>query len=522
MKFAHPEYLYLLILNVGILIWNFFIFSRRKRIINSIFSIKNLKKTGIVRDKFKFGIKTLLIMIVYSLIILALASPQYGYRLVKLSKSKKKIFIAIDVSRSMNAQDEPPNRLEFAKRKIIEFIKLLHGERVGLISFAGISFINIPLTVDYSIFYDYLKIINTDLIPVQGTNFYNLLNKVINLEKKENLGSLSLLILSDGENFSKSINVLLKECKKYGIRIFAIGIGKLKPVPIKLPNGEYKKDKNGNIVLTSLHENFLENLCLSTNGVYVRATPTFEDVKIIYRKISEVNGGFKSSKNYKKVYINRYQWFLFPAFILLCIYFLIDERRKFPIILLFILVQTNLHAFNCYFYNKKGIKFYKEKKYEKSLKYFKKAYKNSKKEEFLYNQGLALYKLRNYNSAENVFNKIYEKSKKLKEKSIYNIGVIKYREKKYKEALKAFKEALKLNPNDMDARIDYELTLKKLKNKNKKKGKKVKKNNKNGESRKNNEEFSTILNLYSENPNYLKKMLKRRLKYKNINPEKDW
>ncbi len=554
MKFKSPEFFYLLAI-LPFIFWSIlYSLKKNKKLIFKYFTKINFKKTGVRLKKSKVYFKIFLLLIVYLLIIFAMAKPQYGYKDIILEQRGENIFIALDVSLSMRAQDVPPSRIELAKRKILDFVSLLKGERVSLVCFAGVSFINIPLTTDYSIFYDYLPIIDTDLIPVQGTNFYNLIEKISEVVKRKNLTNTNILILSDGEDFSGNIKKALEMCKRLKIRIFTIGIGKDKPVPIRLKDGSLKKDKNGNIVLTSLNEEFLKKISLETGGVYIKGTFSSKDVKVMYNEISK---SFKEGKfnEKKRIYINRFKWFVLPAFILLCLYFLIDERKKTTIAILLILISTNLFGANPSILNKEGVKLYKKGEFNLALKKFVEAYKIDKNNKFLYNKALSLYKLGKKSNALKIFHKLTNiNNSELKEKSFYNIGVINYREKKFKEALENFKKALEINPDDMQARIDYELTLQKLKNKSKKnkqnkqnQNKQKKKNNKNKNDNKNKnnnkqnkqqnihkqqiqqnkeklnkKELEKLLNLYNEKREFLKEAIKKKIKVKNKSPQKDW
>ncbi len=538
MKFESPEYFYLLFLLPIIVFLEIVALKKRKEIILKYFSKNNLKKVVVKFKRSKIIMKLFIINIVFILIVFALAKPEYGYREINIAKKGQNIFIALDVSLSMRAQDVKPSRLELAKRKIIDFVNNLKGEAVSLVCFAGVPFVNIPLTTDYSIFNDYLSIIDTDLIPIQGTNFYNLVEKIIAIVKRKSLSSADVLIFSDGEDFSGNIKKALELCKKYKIKIFAIGLGNTKPVPIKLEDGSLKKDKNGNIVMTTLNEEFLKKICITTGGIYIKGVTSSKDIKIIHTYISDKNS-FGKSKNKKREYINRYKWFVFPAFLLMCLYFLIDERKKIAVFLFFILC-SNLNAANPSMLNKEGIKLYKKGKFNLAFKKFKKAYELDKNEKFLYNEALSLYKSKKFKESLNIFSNLINNNF-LKEKSYYNRGVINYKLKKYKQALNDFKKALQLNPNDMQARINYELTLQKLKqnsqkNNNKNNNKKDKKNKSQNDRKsssksqkmekknhsKNKKQLEKLLNLYNEDKNILKKMIKNRLKNKKYFTDKDW
>lgn len=568
MTFKHENVLLLLFFAPIILLIFHYSYLRRERLIKKIFSIDNFKKVGVFRSRGKLFLKSIFLACCYSLMVISLAGPRYGFKDINLSTIGNNIFIAVDTSLSMKAQDVKPDRMSVAKRKILDFINDANGERIALIPFAGQPYMLIPLTSDYSIFKSFIDIVNTDLIPIQGTDFYNLIERMVKVISRYKLSNVSLLILSDGEDFGGNIDAAIKLCKKYHITIYAVGIGSGEYAPIPLKNGGFKKDKNGHLVTTRLNEKFLEKLALSTGGIYVKSTPTSEDIDFIYKKIAERNRINKTTIYKKRIYFNRFQWFLLPAFILLCLFFIINERKLKYLSIIFLILFTfssgKLYA-NPYFNNEKGLKFYNQKNFRDAIKYFKKAYKEDKNLKFKFNLGDSLYKLKKFDNSSNIFNSIAKKTEdlQLKEKSLYNEGVINYKNKKYKKALENFKLAIKLNPEDRDARVNYELTLKKLnqkknknnqsknnnnkkKNKNKHKNKKQKQKqkqrqnqnqNKNKNNKKNKKEHKEkkpnrekqskidkkLLNLYSDNKKLLKQAIKKHFLLKNFKkPEKDW
>ncbi len=571
MTFKNQWVLLLLFFAPVIMLIFHYSYLKREKFIKKFFSVENFAKIGVFRSRGKLFLKSLFIATAYCMVVIALAGPRYGYKDINLSTIGNNIFIAVDTSLSMNAQDVKPSRISVAKRKIIDFINDAKGERIALIPFAGQPYMLIPLTSDYSIFKSFIDLINTDLIPVQGTDFYNLIERMVKVISRYKLSNVALLILSDGEDFGGNVKEAIKLCKKYKITIYAIGIGSGNPAPIPLKNGGFKKDKNGNLVTTKLNEKFLEQLALSTGGVYVKNTPTSEDIDFIYKKIAANNKINKSTIYKKRIYFNRFQWFLNFALILLIIYFVISENksRTTLVILLvtFVVGSSNLYA-NPYFNNEKGIKLYKKHQYGNAIKYFNKAFNEDRNLKFKFNIGDSLYKLKKYDNSSKIFKSIANNAKnlKLKEKAFYNLGVINYKKKRFKEALANFKQAIKLIPDDREARINYELTLKKLHNKkqnnknnknNKSKNNKQKKkknNNKNKKNQKQNKKQNKqqnkkqqkkntqpnsnkklnkknnkekidkkLLNLYDDNKQFLKQAIKRHFLMKNFKkPEKDW
>ncbi len=328
MSFKYSGLLFLLLFAPLILGLGHFFLVRKEKIIAAFFSKENFEKIGVKKSRGKVFLKYLILSVVFSCFVAALAAPRYGFKEIVLNKINNNIFIAVDTSLSMRAKDVKPSRIEVAKRKIIDFIDEAKGERIALVPFAGESFMLIPLTTDYSIFESFKDVIDCDIIPVQGTNFYKLIEKIVKIINKNNLGNVSLVVLSDGEDFGGNVDEALKLCGDRGITVYSVGIGGNSPAPIPLKNGGFKKDKNGNLVTTKLNESFLEKIALKTGGVYVRGTLTSKDIAYIYKKISKKNSSSEKSAIKKKIYFNRFQWFVLPAFLLFCFYLVIDERRR--------------------------------------------------------------------------------------------------------------------------------------------------------------------------------------------------
>ncbi len=329
MNFKYQKLLFLLLFVPFIFAAGHFALRKREKLIKTFFSKENFDKIGVRRSRGKSFLKILLLALIFSCFVFALATPRYGFKEVVLKRIGNNVFIALDTSLSMRATDLKPSRIQVAKRKIIDFINNAKGERIALVPFAGESYMLIPLTSDYSIFNTFQSILDTDIIPVQGTNFLKLIEKIVKIVNKNNLANVSILILSDGEDFGGNIEEALKLCKKNKITVYSIGIGSLNPAPIPLKSGGFKKDKSGNLVTTKINEGFLEKISVETGGVYVRGTETSEDVNVISKKIFEKNKLLEGNTIKKRIYYNRFQWFIIPAFIFFCFYFLVDERRKY-------------------------------------------------------------------------------------------------------------------------------------------------------------------------------------------------
>jgi Ca-activated chloride channel family protein len=240
------------------------------------------------------------------------------------------VFIALDISKSMLAEDIAPNRITRAKYEISKFLDILSGDRVGLIVFAGSSFTQMPLTLDYGSAKMFLESVTTDWISSQGTD----ISGAIELAQRsftQNNASKVLIIISDGEENQGDAVKAAKLAAQNGIVIYCVGVGSQSGSPIpeqKSGNSVvYKKEKNGNIVLTRLNQKALEEIALAANGKYFLAGIDM-NLQEIYKEISNMKkNDFGAAKLVK--YNEQYQLFLFIAFVLFLLeYFLPDAIVK--------------------------------------------------------------------------------------------------------------------------------------------------------------------------------------------------
>ncbi|MBT4484435.1 MAG: VWA domain-containing protein [Candidatus Latescibacteria bacterium] len=213
-------------------------------------------------------------------LFIAITEPRFGTKTEIVNRMGVEIVIALDTSYSMLAEDLKPNRIEQAKYAIFHIINNLKGDRVALLAFAGKSFIQCPLTTDYGIAKTMLEYIDAGIIPEPGTNLGEAINGSIRLlEKGSEAGSESQIIIlfTDGEHLTGDMKKATREAASKGIRIFTVGLGTPSGeiIPIRNEKGEiedYKKDRSGNVVVTALDEETLEEIAYNTNGTYVRIT----------------------------------------------------------------------------------------------------------------------------------------------------------------------------------------------------------------------------------------------------------
>jgi len=264
--------------------------------------------------------KAIFVILTFLFLLIALTRPQWGYQWEDYKQEGVDIIIALDVSRSMLAEDIKPNRLERAKRKISDLLNMLKGDRIGLVAFAGTSFVQCPLTLDYAAARIFLNAIDTDLIPVQGTDIGEALRKSTKAFRTQENKSKAIILITDGEDQTGHAMEAAEEAKKAGIKVFSIGIGKEIGAPLPNPNmaSGFLKNENGDVILTKLDETTLQQISVKTGGSYVRSVTGDIDLKTIY--LDQINQNldknkFKSER--RKIWNERFQWFIFFAFLFL-------------------------------------------------------------------------------------------------------------------------------------------------------------------------------------------------------------
>ena len=283
-------------------------------------------------DRKKQKMKTVLVSVSVLMIILALMRPQWGFEWQEVKRSGLDILIAIDTSKSMLAEDVKPNRLERSKLAVKDLIKKLRGDRIGLIAFAGSSFLQCPLTVDYGGFMLSLDSLDVNAIPKGGTSLTSAIKTALESYEGGVKKYKTLVIITDGEDHEGNAAELAEKAKEKGIKIFTIGIGtkegELIPVSDENGNVSYLKDRKGNVVKTRLDESTLQQIALNTGGSYVKATGTEFGLDLIYEeKLSKMEKREVENKMVRK-YEERFQILLGFALLLLCIEPFIRERMK--------------------------------------------------------------------------------------------------------------------------------------------------------------------------------------------------
>lgn len=328
-RLAHPQFLYLLLL-IPLLVLLFVYARRQKKKALAKFGDLNL----IMRLIPEFsGSREILKFIIWStawmLIVIGMADPQTGSKLEKIKRKGVDMIFALDVSNSMLAQDITPNRLERAKQAIIHLLGKLENDRVGLVVFAGKSYIQMPLTTDYSATRLFLSDISPGIVPVQGTAIGEAIETSASAFGNTKQ-SKAIVVITDGENFEDNAAEVAKTAADKGIRVYTIGIGLPEGAPIPVYSGKtqigYKKDASGMTVITRINEPMLEEIAKAGKGMFVRANNSQSGVQEVFDQINKLEKAEYNEAFYSD-YEDRFQFFILAALILVFSELLIANRK---------------------------------------------------------------------------------------------------------------------------------------------------------------------------------------------------
>jgi tetratricopeptide (TPR) repeat protein len=483
LRFAHPEYLWALLV-VPVLGIGFYFLHRWKKWLLRRFIADPLVPT-LTPDAStaKRVVKHTILLLALASLILAAANPLVGTRLEEVKREGIDLFVALDVSLSMKAEDIRPSRLDKAKRDVSDLLRKLHGDRVGLVIFAGDAYVQFPLTADYSAADLFINAVDVDAVPVAGTMIGNAIELGLKSFRQDLPTQKAIVVVSDGENTEGDITSAVEKARKEGVRIFTIGMGTPEgtPIPIYNTGGErtdYKHDRAGNIVLSRLDETILQQIALSTGGSYRRATNAGNEIDEIFKELSSLQ---KTAMGSLQVtgFEDQFYYPLALGILLLLLETLLSERRgRFLTRLMRLLPATGLlsifllsspvdssaqtvrsHVSNGNVAYDKGRYPDAEAEYKKALQ------KDPSSREAQFNLGNAYYKQQRADEAQRAYSNWIAASKTPADQAMayYNLGNTFFKSNKLQESLEAYKRTLRFSPADEDARYNYLLAKDRLK-----------------------------------------------------------
>ncbi len=332
LRFKYPFFLHGLWGVLLLIVFFVLIFRHKQMLLERFGHLEILKRIMPGFNRRRMVWKSIFFILSYVCFVIALADPQIGTKLEEVKREGVDIIVALDVSNSMLAEDIKPSRLEKAKHELDNFIDLLQGDRIGLIAFAGLAHLVCPLTLDYGAAKMFLQLIDTDLIPVQGTALEEAIRTAMKSFNQKERKHKVLILITDGEDHEGDPVKAAEEAAKEGIIIYTIGIGSPQGVPIPIYDKYgrslgFKKDRNGNVVTTRLDVKTLQKIAFVTNGKYYIASSGQAELRKIYDEIRKMEKKELDSRKFAQ-YEDRFQVFVILGLLFLMLEFFLPVRSK--------------------------------------------------------------------------------------------------------------------------------------------------------------------------------------------------
>ncbi|MCP4578844.1 MAG: VWA domain-containing protein [Deltaproteobacteria bacterium] len=505
MQFANSIWLLAGVAACGILALSFYHFQKKSTAALQEFASGRLleKLTQGVSPR-KRMIKRVILVLAVAAIFTALARPQMGFQWKEIKRKGIDILVAVDTSKSMLAEDVKPNRLERSKYGIMDFVSKLEGDRVGLLPFAGTAFLMCPLTLDYNAFKNSLEALDTGIIPQGGTDLASAIYEAESAFQNDANHKI-LVLVTDGEDMEGEALSAATEAKNKGLTIYTVGVGtrsgELIPLLNVGKNGAFVKDETGQPVKSRLDETMLQKIAEATGGRYEPLGQQAEGLEAIYREKLSLVPKQDLAERMQKVPIERFQWPLMLALILLMAEFAISDRkrsgrnatviktayRRIPKIgratgavslaVLLLLTIALLGYRGAHASPGKAEAAYKAGNYDLAVEEYRSETKKAPEDPQLqFNLGTAAYKGKKYPEALKSFGEsLNVQNLDLQNQSYYNMGNTLYRQgegtekqnpqetiKNWQASIQAYENALKLKPEDQDAAFNRDFVKKRL------------------------------------------------------------
>ena len=437
--------------------------------------------------------KLALLLGVVLLLFIVLARPKGGYELQKTETRSLDILVAVDTSRSMLATDQTPNRLERAKLAVLDLMRLAKRDRLGLIAFSGTAFLQCPLTIDRNAFVQNVNSLSTDIIPQGGTAISEAVAEAVRTFEKEEDNHKVLVLMTDGEDHEAGVTEAAQKANDIGMKIFTIGLGSSKGELIQLPNPqtgrlEFLKDESGNVVKSRLNETLLRELSTGTGALYLPLKGANTMERLYESRLAGLTPN-RIENQMTKRYIERYQWPLGLAILLLLSEMLLAEGRRqsqkntvstgvaLATLGLLLLAPAALAT------PADARRAMDQNEFGRALLLYEKLLEESPEDARLhYNAGAAAYRAGEFEKARNHFNSTLASSEAplpLQQRAFYNLGNAMFRlgentenpddkAKQWIDALKKYEGAFELSqqlentPNDKDAKFNTDIVKARL------------------------------------------------------------
>ncbi len=507
MKFEQPIWLICGVLACAALIWRYRRFDSRQRAeLKSFASAKLLASLTASVSPSRRRAKRVLTVIGVAFISIALARPMWGFRWEESHRKGLDLMFAVDVSRSMLAQDVKPDRLTRARMSVEDLLAKLDGDRVGLIAFAGNSFLQCPLTLDYDAFRQSLDVLDTKLIPRGGTDIASAIHEAETAFADKGQNERILILVTDGEDLEGSALAAAQSAAKSGVKIFTVGVGSASGelIPVSAENGgaEFVKDSSGQFVKSRLDEAMLKQIAEATGGIY-QPLGQGQGLENIYSQGLAHFARHDVASRMHRVYLQRFQWPLALGILCLTLEPMIGIRRRVRRVTPAAIPASRVpmvHSWNrmarparvaaaaaavvilttpgsLFASPQSAEKAYQQGKFDEAKKEYRQAAdRKPGKPELEYNHGTAAYKTGDFDVAAKSFSQAMKTDDlKLQQDDFYNLGNTQYRQgqkteagnpqdtmKTWERAVQSYESALQLRPDDADAKYNRDFVKRKL------------------------------------------------------------
>ncbi len=487
-RFEDPQYLYLLVLVVLLALIRLVTYRNQRKRLRKFGDPQLLKELMPNVSKVRPALKFWLLEAVLALLVVMLARPQMGTRISHEKRTGIETIIAIDISNSMRAKDVEPSRLERSKMMVENLVDNFTNDKIGLIVFAGDAFVQLPITSDYVSAKMFLSSIDPSMIQVQGTDIARAIQMATHSFTQEEKIGKAIIIITDGEDHEGGAIEAAKEAMKNGMRVYVLGVGSTKGSPIPDGQGDYMKDNTGQTVMSALNEQMCREVAQAGGGAYIHVENNTGAQRLLDEELDKLEKRETESTIYSD-YDEQFQAVGIVALLLLIIelcileiknpllsrfsFFKRNKRTAMIIGLAFVIgqlsvapafAQDNMSARR---HVKQGNKQFQKRDFSEAETSYRKALeKNKENPQALYNLGNALLAQGQDTTAIKFFEQAakVEKNPLRQSQSFHNLGTILQGRRMFGEAIEQYKQALRLNPNDDDARYNLVLCKHQLEN----------------------------------------------------------
>jgi Ca-activated chloride channel family protein len=473
-RFADPTYLYLLAVIPVLAIIRFLTYRNQKKRLRKFGDPKLLRSLMPDVSRFRPAVKFWILQGALALLVVMLARPQFGTKISNEQRTGIETIIAMDISNSMLAEDITPSRLDRSKMMVENLVDHFTNDKIGLLVFAGDAFVQLPITSDYVSAKMFLSSIDPSMMATQGTDIARAIDMASHsFTQEEGIGK-AIIVITDGEDHEGGALEAAEAAKKAGMRVYVLGVGSTQGAPIPIPGtGDYMKDNTGNTVMSALNEDMCRQVAQAGGGAYIHVENNSAAQDQLDNELSKLAKKETTSTVYSE-FDEQFQAVAILALLLLILEICIFDRRnpllkrlslfgskkKAAATVALLLVAVTASAQTDRQYIREGNKQFRVGQYDKAeVSYRKAVEKNPKNPQAAYNLGNALMAQKKDSSAVQQFEQAtrIETNPLRKAAAYHNMGVICQTHKMYGEAIEAYKNALRLNPNDNETR--YNLVL---------------------------------------------------------------